>query len=232
MQMPGMDGETLCRVVKADTAAARRLAADDDLARDQRRCRGALEQIGFAAYLTKPARLQELQALLATILGRAPAAEQPAAPGAAAARVQPHQPATIKAGMFAGSGARILLVEDNITNQQVALSILRRLGLYADAVANGAEALTALATLPYDLVLMDVQMPVLDGMEATRQIRDPHSAVLDRTIPIIAMTAEAMQGDRERCLDAGMNDYVAKPVTPQALAERLGRWLAHLRLAV
>jgi len=227
MQMPGMDGEALGRVVKADPRlAATQLVMMTSLVSSGEARR--LQQIGFAAYLTKPARIQELQDLLATILVRAPVAGQ----AADASRAQPRQPASVKAGMFAGSGARILLVEDNITNQQVALSILRRLGLYADAVANGAEALTALATLPYDLVLMDVQMPVLDGMEATRQIRDPRSAVLDRAIPIIAMTAEAMQGDRERCLDAGMNDYVAKPVTPQALAERLERWLAHLRLAV
>ncbi len=227
MQMPGMDGEALGRVVKADPRlAATQLVMMTSLVSSGEARR--LQQIGFAAYLTKPARIQGLQDLLATILVRAPVAGQ----AADASRAQPRQPASVKAGMFAGSGARILLVEDNITNQQVALSILRRLGLYADAVANGAEALIALATLPYDLVLMDVQMPVLDGMEATRQIRDPHSAVLDRTIPIIAMTAEAMQGDRERCLDAGMNDYVAKPVTPQALAERLGRWLAHLPLAV
>ena len=107
----------------------------------------------------------------------------------------------------------------------MALGILKKLGLRADAVANGAEALKALETIPYDLVLMDVQMPEMDGFEATRHIRNPRSAVQNHQIPIIAMTAHAMQGDRERCLEAGMNDYVTKPVSPQALAEALDKWL-------
>jgi CheY-like chemotaxis protein/HPt (histidine-containing phosphotransfer) domain-containing protein len=107
----------------------------------------------------------------------------------------------------------------------VALGILKKLGLRADAVANGAEALKSLETVPYDLVLMDVQMPVMDGYEATQQIRNPQSAVTNHGIPIIAMTAHAMQGDRERCLKAGMNDYVTKPVSPRALAEALDKWL-------
>jgi CheY-like chemotaxis protein/HPt (histidine-containing phosphotransfer) domain-containing protein len=119
----------------------------------------------------------------------------------------------------------ILLAEDNITNQQVALGILKRLGLRADAVADGTEAIRSLETTPYDLVLMDVQMPEMDGFEATRRIRDPRSAVLNHRIPIVAMTAHAMQGDRERCLEAGMDDYVTKPISPQALAEALDRWL-------
>jgi CheY-like chemotaxis protein len=120
---------------------------------------------------------------------------------------------------------RILLAEDNITNQQVAVGILKKLGLRADAVANGAEALKALETLPYDLVLMDVQMPEMNGLEATRHIRDPLSTVRNHQIPIIAMTAGAMQGDREKCLESGMNDYVSKPISPKALAEALDKWL-------
>jgi PAS domain S-box-containing protein len=126
---------------------------------------------------------------------------------------------------FAGVNARILLAEDNITNQQVALAILKKFGLRAEAVANGAEALKALESIPYDLLLMDVQMPVMDGLEATRQIRSPQSVLPNHRVPIIAMTAHAMQGDRERCLEAGMNDYVSKPVSTQALAEVLARWL-------
>jgi CheY-like chemotaxis protein/HPt (histidine-containing phosphotransfer) domain-containing protein len=120
---------------------------------------------------------------------------------------------------------RILLAEDNITNQQVALGILHKFGLRADAVANGLEAIKALETLPYDLVLMDVQMPEMDGLEATRLIRDPLSTVRNHQVPIIAMTAHAMQSDRDKCLEAGMNDYVSKPVAPQALMEALERWL-------
>jgi CheY-like chemotaxis protein/HPt (histidine-containing phosphotransfer) domain-containing protein len=126
---------------------------------------------------------------------------------------------------FAGYSVRILLAEDNITNQQVAIGILKKMGLHADAVANGAEAVKSLETIPYDLVLMDVQMPEMDGFEATRYIRDLQSAVLNHTVPIIAMTAYALRGDRERCLEAGMNDYIAKPVSPQALAEALDKWL-------
>jgi PAS domain S-box-containing protein len=120
---------------------------------------------------------------------------------------------------------RILLAEDNIVNQQVALGILNKLGLRADVVANGVEAIEALATLPYDLILMDVQMPEMDGLEATRQIRSPDSSVRNHQLPIIAMTAYAIQGDREKFLAAGMDDYVAKPVSPQALAAVLKKWL-------
>jgi CheY-like chemotaxis protein/HPt (histidine-containing phosphotransfer) domain-containing protein len=120
---------------------------------------------------------------------------------------------------------RILLAEDNIVNQQVALGILKKLGLTADTVANGAETIRALEIIPYDLVLMDVQMPEMDGLEATRNIRDPQSAVTNHAIPIIAMTAHAMQGDLERCIEAGMNDYLTKPVDPQTLSEVLDKWL-------
>ena len=105
------------------------------------------------------------------------------------------------------------------------MSILKHLGLRADPVANGAEAVKAVASLPYDLVLMDVQMPVMDGLEATRQIRGAASSARNPSLPIIAMTANAIQGDRSKCLEAGMNDYVSKPVSPQALAAVLGKWL-------
>ena len=96
--------------------------------------------------------------------------------------------------------ARIMVAEDNQINQQVALGFLRKWGFRADAVSSGEEVLDVLAIVPYDLVLMDVQMPEMDGLEATRRIRDPDSAVLHHGVPIIAMTAHAMQGDRERCL--------------------------------
>jgi PAS domain S-box-containing protein len=121
--------------------------------------------------------------------------------------------------------ARILLAEDSETNREVALGMLANLGLTADAVQNGAEALAALEAAPYDLVLMDVRMPVMDGIEATRRIRDSGSMVLNREIPIIAMTANAMDTDRERCLGAGMNDFVPKPVSKLVLRNALKRWL-------
>jgi len=121
---------------------------------------------------------------------------------------------------------RILVAEDNPVNQKVAQAILRKMGIRADVVANGQEAINELRTIPYDLVLMDCQMPDIDGFEATSIIRKEASGVLNSHIPIIAMTASTMQGDRERCIRAGMNDFVAKPVKPGELAEVLARWLA------
>jgi PAS domain S-box-containing protein len=151
-------------------------------------------------------------------------------PGAAQKKrdlsIEPHGLSLYQpAGSFAGRKARILVADDNSTNQLVALGILNKLGLQADAVADGAEAIKALESVPYDLVLMDVQMPVMDGMEATRRIRSAGSRILNNWIPIIAMTAHALRGDRERFLEAGMNDYVSKPVTPLALQEALKCWL-------
>jgi CheY-like chemotaxis protein/HPt (histidine-containing phosphotransfer) domain-containing protein len=129
-----------------------------------------------------------------------------------------------------GDKARILLVDDNLTNQEVALGILRRWGLAVDAAADGQEALQALAGTVYDLVLMDARMPVMDGFEATRVIRDPESRVLNHRIPVIAMTADAMGRDRDRCRQAGMDDYLSKPVEPRALAEAIARWLPPRRI--
>ena len=137
----------------------------------------------------------------------------------------PRAKGSVPLNLFTGRKARILLVEDNITSQRVARGLLKKMGLNADAVANGAEAVKVLESIPYDVVLMDVQMPEMDGLEATRAIRNPQSAVLNHHVPIIAMTAHAMQGDREICLNAGMDDYVPKPVLPVALASALGEWL-------
>ena len=120
---------------------------------------------------------------------------------------------------------RILVAEDNSTNREVALGMLRQLGLRADAVANGAEAISTLESIPYDLVLIDMRMPVMDGIEAARQIRNPPSAVLNHDIPIIALTANAMQSDRDSCLAAGMNDFVPKPILKAVLRAALNRWL-------
>ena len=116
-------------------------------------------------------------------------------------------------------------MEDNPTNQVVALGMLKKMGMSVDLATNGEEALAALASTTFDIVLMDLQMPVMDGFEATRQIRSPASNVRNRGIPVIAMTAHATQDDRERCLGAGMDDFVRKPFSPQVLAEVLARWL-------
>ena len=128
--------------------------------------------------------------------------------------------------------ARILIAEDNSTNREVALGMLRKLGLRAEAVADGSEAISALESIPYDLVLMDMRMPVMDGIEAARQIRNPLSAVLNHEIPIIALTANAMQSDREDCLAAGMNDFVQKPIRKAELRDALTKWLHTDKVAI
>jgi CheY-like chemotaxis protein/HPt (histidine-containing phosphotransfer) domain-containing protein len=117
---------------------------------------------------------------------------------------------------------RILLVEDNTVNQKVALRILERAGHRADAVGNGLEALAAMEGVPYDIVLMDIQMPEMDGFEATRRLRELEAG--QRHMPVIAMTAHALKGDRENCIQAGMDDYVAKPLHPKELLSVIDRW--------
>jgi PAS domain S-box-containing protein len=123
------------------------------------------------------------------------------------------------------SQARILLAEDNLVNQEVALAMLQLLGYTADVVSNGAQAVKALRTATYDLVLMDCEMPEMDGYEATRLIRDPAAGALNSAVPIVAVTAGAMAGDREKCIRAGMDDYLTKPIEPEALARTIEKWL-------
>jgi CheY-like chemotaxis protein len=130
------------------------------------------------------------------------------------------------AGADAFAGARILLAEDNLINQDVAVSILRKKHIRVNAVGNGLEAIHALEQQDYQLVLMDMQMPEMDGLQATRVIRDRSSQVLNHQIPIIAMTANAMQRDQDACLQAGMNDYLSKPYTPADLLRKLAAWLS------
>ncbi len=212
MQMPGMDGVALARTIK-DDPRLKDIYLILLTSMGQRGDDGMTEKAGFSACLTKPVRQSDLIDCLSVVLAGKNAWQA----------VWFNARRTTRE---ARSGtARILLAEDNITNQQVAQGILKKLGLRADAVANGSEAIHALETLPYDLVLMDLQMPVMDGLEATRRIRDPRSAIRNRQMPIIAMTAHALQGDRDRCLEAGMNDYITKPVSPKAIARVLERWL-------
>ena len=120
---------------------------------------------------------------------------------------------------------RLLLAEDNLINQKVAAGFLRNLGLPLDIVADGLEAVEAVSKATYDLVLMDIQMPGMDGLEATRLIRAGHCGTNHPKLPIIAMTANVMQKDREKCLEAGMDDFIPKPITSASLALVLERWL-------
>ncbi|HNV70545.1 MAG TPA: response regulator, partial [Candidatus Ozemobacteraceae bacterium] len=219
MQMPGMDGETLGRAILADPKLASiRLIMLTSLGRrgDTRR----FTEIGFKGFATKPIHHHTLKALLLQVLACPADCES----GAAKTIVTGHS-AWESYIPFQGSKVRILLAEDNPVNQQMALIMIQKIGLHADAVASGEEALKALEMIPYDLVLMDVQMPVMDGLEAARRIRDPNSRVRNHQIPIIAMTAGAMLGDREKCLAAGMDDYLTKPVVKRSLIDILGKWL-------
>ncbi len=214
MSMPEMDGKALGTLIKANP-----LLSDTLLimitSLGQRGDVAGLEHTGFAAYLTKPIRRSQLRDCLALALGRT-------------RRILTEDSRIITRHTVTESlkrRIRILVAEDNHTNQEVALAFLKKFGYHADAVADGREAVTALRQIPYDLVLMDCQMPVMDGYEAARCIRDPESGIMNPDIPIIAMTANAMQSDRQKCLDAGMNDYLPKPVLPEDLARILDRWL-------
>jgi PAS domain S-box-containing protein len=213
MQMPDMDGLMLGAAIRQDDRIKHtRLILMTSLG--QQNNSPEMADVGFAACIQKPIRTSELYArLTAAIAGNAPSKEAKQGPNNASP------------GPKCRASARILLAEDNITNQKVALGVLKKLGFRADPVANGAEAVKALEDLPYDLVLMDIQMPEMDGIEAAKIIRDTRSAVRNHNIPIIAMTAHAMQGDREKCIQAGMNDYVSKPVSPKTLADKLDLWL-------
>ncbi|WPL17177.1 Signal transduction histidine-protein kinase BarA [Thiorhodovibrio winogradskyi] len=252
LQMPGMDGAALGRAIRTDARFADlRLALLPSLveARDLQR----FTAMGFDACLPKPIRHQELRRLLETLCSKPthrpvkppPASLVDSMPYSRAASITaspntPEPSSSIPEASSANSHpepasrqfpadlchARILLAEDHAINQQVALGLLRQLGLKSDAVANGEEALAALRQHPYDLVLMDVQMPVLDGLDATRRIREGKSGAPDPAIPIIALTAHAMAGDRERCLAAGMNDYLSKPLAADAVAKALQHWLS------
>jgi len=217
MHMPGMDGMQLaCEIRRRPELAGTHLIMLTSLG--ERGDAARFLQAGFAAYLTKPLRQSQLYECLSRTLGRAPLGRVRPATGAGPRRL----PTPVAAGQPRG---RILVAEDNPTNQLVAIKVLEKLGYRADAVGNGEEALAALSSLPYDLVLMDCQMPELDGFEAAQRIRQGAAGAAAVHLPIIAMTAFAMKGDRERCLAAGMDDYLSKPVQPGELNQMLQRWL-------
>jgi signal transduction histidine kinase/DNA-binding response OmpR family regulator len=212
MMMPGMDGEELGSQIKADALiSGTRLIMMSSAIRGGEAER--LKRIGFNGFLVKPVRKNQVIREMEAALTQARHPESPTAdsPGPIAE--------------VARRAIRILLAEDNLTNQKVAAAILGKMSYRVDTVANGLEALRALETIPYDLVLMDIQMPEMDGLEATRNIRREGGRVLNPRIPIIAMTAYAMKGDRERCLEAGMNDYISKPVNARELRAALERAL-------
>jgi signal transduction histidine kinase len=211
MHMPGMDGLTLARRIKADpTLMDVRLAMVSSIG--QRGQAQEARAAGIAAYLTKPVRRLHLYDTLTTVLG-APNTQRPPA------LVTRHSVAEAQAQRR----LKVLVAEDNVVNQKVAVRLLEKLGCRVDIVANGVEALAAHASGTYDVIFMDGQMPAMDGYAATAAIR-AREAQTGQHIPIIAMTANAMQGDREECLAAGMDDYMSKPIKSEELAQLLRKW--------
>jgi CheY-like chemotaxis protein len=205
MHMPEMDGLELARRIR-ERQPALPLVLFSSLGRRES---GDTEGL-FSAYLSKPVRQSQLFDTLAMLLAK------DAAPKAAA----PSKP-RLDAGMAARHPLRILLAEDNVVNQKLALHLLSQMGYRADVASNGQEAIESVERQDYDVVLMDVQMPEMDGLEASRRITGKWAA--NQRPRIVAMTANAMQGDRELCLEAGMDDYIAKPIRVEYLVEALGR---------
>jgi two-component system sensor histidine kinase/response regulator len=210
MQMPGMDGEQTARAIKSDPAM-KNVKIIILTSMGQRGDAVRLEALGCSGYLLKPVKQQMLYDAMVAVLGRNE--------DKGTALITRHMLSEHKR-----FGLRILLAEDNSINQKLAVVLLQKHGYSVDAVETGAQALDKVKTGAYSAVLMDVQMPELDGFEATHFIRQ-WEAGQGRHIPIIAMTAYAMSGDRERCLDAGMDDYVSKPLEPKVLFNALDRWI-------
>ncbi len=216
MQMPRMDGVALAKVIRHDpTYDKLPLVLLTSL--DHAGGTVQLKEAGFSASLTKPVRSSELYNTLAEIMTGQPQSSEAKSPVEGSGQPAPAASVTLT--------GRVLLVEDNPVNTLVAKKSLVKLGLTVEAVENGIEALEALTQQAYDLVLMDVQMEKMDGYEATRRIRQSTDKRINSAIPVIAMTAHAMQSDREKCLEAGMNDYVSKPVEMKILARVIAKWL-------
>jgi signal transduction histidine kinase/CheY-like chemotaxis protein len=206
VHMPLMDGFDLAGAIKSSaelTGAVVMMLTSGEQRGDIRRCR----ELGVSAYLTKPVRRGELRSAIGIALN-------------GYSRVVTNQ--TVELPRLAGS-ANILLAEDNAVNQRVATRILEKDGHRVTVVTNGRETLEALDQVEFDLVLMDVQMPEMDGLEATAAIRRKEKRT-GAHIPIVAMTAHAMNGDRERCLAAGMDDYISKPIRGKALLEIIQKY--------
>ena len=211
MQMPEMDGMMLAAKIRQyRDASSLSLIMLSSLGRKEL---GA-DSTEFAAYLTKPIKQSMLYNALVEVLAGKPEAAQR----------EPAVTSQFDAQLAERLPLRLLLAEDNAVNQKLALQMLRKLGYRADVAGNGLEVLEALERQPYDVVLMDVQMPEMDGLEATRRIRERGRAGNHPQPRIVAMTANAMQGDREECLAAGMDDYISKPIQVKELQAALERW--------
>lgn len=216
ISLPDMPGDAVALTVRADTAlAGTRLIVM--LPTESRARVDNLRRAGFDAYMIKPMRQRSLARRVAIVTGREQ--EDPVSADGPADRAD-HGPTVAPA--TGAPGLRILLAEDNAINQMLATALLEKAGHRVDAVVNGAEAVDAVAAAAYDMVLMDVRMPEVDGLEATRRIRALSGARSD--LPIIAMTANALAEERDACLAAGMNDHIAKPIDEDDLMRAVGRW--------
>lgn len=217
--MPGMDGERLGRAIKAHPKFTN-LKMMLLTPHGQRGDGARFKAVGYDAYFSKPIKASQILRAMVNMLWPNPLSNSCSASKTLVTR---HT-----VGEEVKRQTKILLVEDNVTNQKVALHILNKFGYSADAVLDGQAAMQALEDSVYDLVLMDIQMPVMDGLEATRRIRarehQAHPEVGLRRVPIIAMTANAMQSDREACLNAGMDGYLPKPIDPQDLLQMIRTW--------
>jgi PAS domain S-box-containing protein len=212
MQMPEMDGYDTLQTIKSEV-----LIQDIDVviltSMGQRGDAHRLQNMGCTGYLLKPIKQLQLSDTIAVVLGQS---QQELLPD--------HKPQFITRHLISERrkrDMRILLAEDNEINCKLAVTLLNRKGYSVDAVENGQQAVDALKRRKYNVVLMDVQMPELDGLEATKMIREMEG---EEHVPIIAMTAHAMKGDRERCLDAGMDDYISKPLNHDEIIEKINYW--------
>ena len=216
--MPEMDGSSLCRKIKAEQQF-KDLVIVMLTSLSNRGDTEHYKKLGFAAYLNKPVKQSQLFDCLRIVADESAGIEN-----------EPSRQIVTQNYISEGhkQHVRILLVEDNIINQRVVLRILEnKLGYHVDVANNGKEAIERLEGFDYDLVVMDCLMPEMDGYEATRKIRDKSSHVKDHNIQIIAITANAMEGDREKCLEAGMDDYVAKPISTKKLEDAINRNLGN-----
>lgn len=214
MQMPEMDGEQTLQEIKHNPLT-KEIPVIILTSMGHRGDASRLEQIGCAGYLLKPVKQSQLNEAILTVLSRKKGTQknQPSAP-----LVTRHL-----LNEQTRQGVQLLLVEDNPTNQKLAVTLLHKAGFSVDVAENGLLGIKALQAKKYNLVLMDVQMPEMDGLEATRKIREMEGTA--HHTPIIAMTAHAMKGDRDMCLEAGMDDYVTKPLEPKEIFATLDNWL-------